>query len=102
MNKKIYFRVVRLNPDRREYQQQTIELNPTEQLLVEVDAELLDIHIVESLSHNIISVEELKRISDIFENAFSGEVRKVNNTPKWEDVGETSSNEDGWPTINGD
>lgn len=85
---KLYFRVVRLNPDRRQYQQQTIELVPDEPLLVEVESEF---HLVGG-GGNAITPEELKRIADKFEEIFNGSVGV--NKSSWEEV----SDNDGWTT----
>lgn len=85
---KLYFEVTRLNPDRRQFQQQTIELAPYPPLLVAVEAEAS----VNSEGASVITPEELKRISDMFETLFNGTIEP---TGTWEE----EATDEGWPTI---
>ena len=86
----IFFRLQRLNPDRRQFQQQTIELVPDEALLIRVEAE----HSRRAEDAAIIITPEvLKNIADMFEKLFNAAVEVE--VSGWEDPTE----DDGWPEI---
>ena len=90
-DKQVLFRVVRINPDRRQWMQQTVETVPFRDLFVSVpmDAE----EKTNGGDADVITVEELKRVMDRFDSIFAGAVEVEQPTEAlWEEVSE----EDDW------